>query len=177
VPFAYYERLNRAQKAIYRQSDRISVVELSHPRAIWPLVEELRQALTRDDRAGVGFAAEELARAVAQDVGVMEPAVEVLAVRPHTVTQELHGLFVWEQGEPPYIQVWMRTARQKRVVAFRTFLRTLVHEVCHHLDYTLFGLDESFHTRGFFQRESSLVRQLLPPTLARSRAVTAEASR
>jgi hypothetical protein len=35
-----------------------------------------------------------------------------------------------------------------------------LHEVVHHLDYTLLGLGESFHTDGFFQRESSLVRQL-----------------
>jgi hypothetical protein len=35
----------------------------------------------------------------------------------------------------------------------------------HHLDVTLLGLDDSFHTEGFFKRESSLVRQLVarPP--------------
>ena len=49
------------------------------------------------------------------------------------------------------------------VVKFRTFLRTLLHKLCHHLDYELLGLTDSFHTEGFYQRESSLVRQLLPP--------------
>jgi hypothetical protein len=52
----------------------------------------------------------------------------------------------------------MRTAKRGQVVAFRTFLRTLLHEVCHHLDYTYFQLRESYHTEGFFQRESSLFR-------------------
>jgi hypothetical protein len=47
------------------------------------------------------------------------------------------------------------------VVRFRTFLRTLLHEVMHHLDVTLLGLEDSFHTPGFFRRESSLVRQLV----------------
>jgi hypothetical protein len=56
----------------------------------------------------------------------------------------------------------MRTLRYKRVVAFRTFLRTLLHEVCHHLDYTLLALADSFHTQGFFNRESSLFKQLVP---------------
>jgi hypothetical protein len=56
----------------------------------------------------------------------------------------------------------MRTAKHRRVVAFRTFLRTLLHELCHHLDYELFGLDESFHTQGFYKRESSLFHQLVP---------------
>jgi hypothetical protein len=56
----------------------------------------------------------------------------------------------------------MRTARQARVVAFRTFLRTLLHEIGHHLDYTHLKLAESFHTGGFFRRESSLFHQLIP---------------
>jgi hypothetical protein len=75
--------------------------------------------------------------------------------------EELHGLY--EPGPPGQrarISVWMRTAQRRQVVAFRTFLRTFVHEICHHLDYELYELRESFHTQGFFQRESSLYRQL-----------------
>jgi hypothetical protein len=56
----------------------------------------------------------------------------------------------------------MRTVRHRRVVAFRTFLRTLLHELCHHLDYVHLGLADSYHTEGFFKRESSLFRQLVP---------------
>jgi hypothetical protein len=48
------------------------------------------------------------------------------------------------------------------VVAFRTFLRTLLHELLHHLDFEVLELAQSFHTQGFFQRESSLFRQLVP---------------
>ncbi len=51
-----------------------------------------------------------------------------------------------------------REARQ--VVAFRTFLRTLLHELCHHLDYTYLHLRDSLHTQGFYQRESSLFAAL-----------------
>jgi len=36
-----------------------------------------------------------------------------------------------------------------------------MHELAHHLDVTLLALEDSFHTAGFFRRESSLVRQLL----------------
>jgi hypothetical protein len=46
-------------------------------------------------------------------------------------------------------------------VVFRTFLRTLLHEVCHHLDYDLLRLPDSFHTEGFYKRESSLLKQIL----------------
>jgi len=37
----------------------------------------------------------------------------------------------------------------------------LLHEICHHLDFTLFDLAATFHTTGFFRRESSLMRQLV----------------
>jgi hypothetical protein len=55
----------------------------------------------------------------------------------------------------------MRTARLRRVVAFRTYLRTLLHELGHHLDYRYLKLADSFHTQGFYQRESSLFHQLV----------------
>ena len=42
----------------------------------------------------------------------------------------------------------MRTAQREQVVKFRTFLRTLVHEVVHHLDYELYRLEETFHTQA-----------------------------
>ena len=44
--------------------------------------------------------------------------------------------------------------------AYRTFLRTLLHELCHHLDYTYLHLRDSLHTQGFYQRESSLFAAL-----------------
>jgi hypothetical protein len=89
--------------------------------------------------------------------------VTVLAARPHARWGELHGLYetTHRAVEPPTITLWMRTARQKRVVAFRTFLRTLLHEIGHHVDYTRLGLGDSFHTHGFYQRESHLFHQLM----------------
>src|SRR5690348_14053597 len=41
----------------------------------------------------------------------------------------------------------LRTARLGRVVAFKTFLRTLLHEICHHLDFAKWRMRESFHTQ------------------------------
>ena len=51
------------------------------------------------------------------------------------------------------------------MVAFRTWLRTFLHELCHHLDFMLLELPHSFHTEGFFKRESSLFHQLVPRPL------------
>ena len=49
-----------------------------------------------------------------------------------------------------------------RVVAFRTFVRTLLHELMHHVDLEGLRLPTSFHTEGFFKRESSVFHQLVP---------------
>ncbi len=61
---------------------------------------------------------------------------------------------------PPTLEVWMRTRALEKVVKPKTFLRTLVQELLHHLDVTIFALPDSFHTEGFFRRESSVVRAL-----------------
>jgi hypothetical protein len=174
VPFAYYDRLSRRDKAVYDRSDRVASIVLPRPELLRPMVDVLRQGLSADDRKVVEAAAQALGRAITRSLGVEPVDVGVLAVRPRLRgAAELHGLYTREDGRPPRIRVWMRTVAYKRVVAFRTFLRTLLHEVCHHRDYTHLRLPDSFHTQGFFKRESSLFYQLVPretpPPAARER--------
>src|SRR5712671_1086608 len=54
------------------------------------------------------------------------------------------------------IRVWMRTAVRKEITSFGTFLSTLYHEFCHHLDFHRFGFRDSWHTRGFYERTAAL---------------------
>jgi hypothetical protein len=162
VPFAYYARLSRSQQAIYRKSDEIAEVRLPSPAALEPAVTALQAALVTEDRAAVQQATARLIRGLTDALGVSPVTVDVLAARPHARWGELHGLYTAERGQPPKIQLWMRTAKQRRVVAFRTYLRTLLHEVGHHLDYALLRLRDSYHTEGFYKRESSLFKQLVP---------------
>jgi hypothetical protein len=162
MPFAYYARLTRAQQAIYRKSDAITEVRLGRPAELHPLVGALDGALRTEDRATTQRATERLIRGLTDALAIPPVRVEVLAARPHAGWGELHGLYTAERGRTPKIQLWMRTAKQKRVVAFRTYLRTLLHEVGHHVDYTLLRLADSFHTEGFYKRESSLFYQLVP---------------
>ena len=162
APFAYYDRLSARDKAVYRRSDAVSDVPLPHPELLRPFVGALRTALANEDRRGVEAAAGCLCRGIVDMLGVPPVFVEVLAGRPSAGWGELHGLYTANEKGTPGIQVWMRTARHKRVVAFRTFLRTLLHEIGHHLDYQHLRLADSFHTEGFFRRESSLFRQLAP---------------
>ena len=162
MPFAYYVRLSARDKETYRKSDAIAEIRLPQPALLHPLVEGLRLALEADDRTAVTLASRNLVRGVTMMLGTPPADVEVLAVRPSLRgSGELHGLYTADPGRTPRIQVWMRTLKQRRVVAFRTFLRTLIHELCHHLDYEHYKLPETFHTQGFYTRESALMRELL----------------
>jgi hypothetical protein len=164
MPFAYYDRLSRRERAIYDRSDAVTRLEVPAAEALRPLADLLHAALGRDRRAEVEAVATRLCLGLTQALAVEDVQVSVLAVRPSLPEAELHGLYTRDGRRPPRIQVWMRTVHYKRVVAFRTFLRTLLHEVCHHLDYTYLKLEDSFHTEGFFKRESSLFYQLVPRT-------------
>jgi len=168
MPFAYYERLSRAQQKIYRDSDGVTELRLERSADLHPLVAALEAALGTETRAATQAATEALIHGLTEALGIPRVAVEVLAARPHAKWGELHGLYTVTAGRRPKIQLWMRTAKHKRVVAFRTFLRTLLHEVGHHIDYTLLRLPDSFHTEGFYKRESSLFYQLVPDQRRRS---------
>ncbi len=163
MPYRYYARLSRAQQATYRKSDGIMQVRLRHPGELRPLVAGLEAALGSESRERAQAATERVIRGLTDQFGIQAVRVEVLAARPHARWGELHGLYEAPRNGRPKITLWMRTAKQRRVVAFRTFLRTLLHEVGHHVDYTLLNLPESFHTEGFYKRESSLFHQLVPP--------------
>jgi hypothetical protein len=162
MPFAYYQRLSARDRAIYRRSDAVTSVTLPRPGELVPLVADLRAALESEARASVEAASAALAAGLARQLDLPPVRVEVLAVRPSADWGELHGLYTREAGRTTRIQLWMRTAHHKRLVAFRTFLRTLLHEIGHHVDYERLELADSFHTEGFFRRESSLFHQLVP---------------
>ena len=161
MPFAYYAKLSSAQQRTYRKSD--GMVDLALPDGVAPggNVTAIRDALLADDRNGVQSACQGLVDALTRGYNVPPLKIKVLANRPSDDFGELHGLYEPDDEHPPArITLWMRTAALKKVVAFRTFLRTLVHELCHHLDYELFKLEETFHTEGFYKRESSLANAL-----------------
>ncbi len=161
MAFEYYYRLSKRDQREYERSDGYDAIELSMPLRIHRMVDPLRTALADEDHAGVQQASSDLVHAITEDLNVNPALVIVKSTRPVNDAEELHGLYEPADGDCyAEITVWMRTAKRHQVVAFRTFLRTLVHELCHHLDYELLELEESFHTEGFFLRESSLVQQI-----------------
>jgi hypothetical protein len=163
VRFSYFERLSAKDKRIYLRSDEIRSVKVPDVTALQPLVDELRVTLEAGKRTRATKAANGLVLALCKQLGAPKVRVRIHETRPSWDGGELHGLYTFalEPGDVPEIEVWMRTVARGQIVRFRTFMRTLLHEVGHHLDATIFEMPESFHTHGFFARESSLTKQLL----------------
>lgn len=165
--FAYYDTLGTESRRTYRKSDGILRVELPRAAELEPLARAVETALATAERRTVEHACQALVDAINTRLATPPVLLRVMERRPADASGELQGLYEPDEvtGGIARITVWMRTARKEQVVKFRTFLRTVLHEVCHHLDYELYGLAETFHTEGFYARESSLLRDLLgePP--------------
>lgn len=165
LPFAYYRRLTKSQKRIYDRSDGIGALRLPASTRLRPLVHHLHSALQAADRIEVTRTTRALTDALCKNFDVAPVKVTVRARRPSDDWGELHGLYTPARGRAmAAIEVWMRTAQRQQVVAFRTYLRTVLHEINHHLDIEFFGLEDSLHTEGFYKRESSLFKQLVRGT-------------
>lgn len=178
MPFDYYDSLSAKNKRIYRASDAVTEIVLPDTalEGLRLRARRIRGALASVSQRAAESACRELVRGIAEALALPSPQVRVHEVRPSGAYGELHGLYTrWPDGRAR-IEVWMRTAVNEQPVAFRTFLRTLLHEVVHHLDYVHLSLEDSFHTEGFFRRESSLMRQLdaTPQQSARKRRTREE---
>lgn len=171
----YFTSLSKKQQSAYRASDAAGEIVLpaSAYEGLATKTSRLRrtmvmaaQGLHPSELHAVESASRDLIRGVCEALKVSVPEVRVHEVRPRGAYGELHGLYTrWTHRQGPgedksRIEVWMKTAIGESVVAFKTFLRTLCHELVHHLDYALLKLEDSLHTEGFFRRESGLVRQL-----------------
>jgi hypothetical protein len=161
--FAYYDSLSSESKKTYRKSDALLRVEVPDIASLIPLARAIEPALAAEDRKAVERTCQALVDAINGRLQTPPVRMNVLARRPSNSGGELHGLYEPDEvtGGVARISVWMRTAQKEQVVKFRTFLRTVVHELCHHFDYELYRLPETFHTQGFYTRESTLMRELL----------------
>jgi hypothetical protein len=161
----FRHRLTRTQQRIYDRSNQVASIKLPFLPQLSHSLAGLPAALEAGDQVRVERTAQQLADCVTAALRIAGVRIRVNGTRPSNTRGELHGLYTRpEGGERAKIEVWMRTAKRKQVVAYKTFLRTVLHELCHHLDYELLRLADSFHTDGFYQRESSLFRQIGVPS-------------
>lgn len=170
---SWYRRLPPALQRVAAASDRIPTLAFRPGPALTHAIAEIPAALASGRRVEVQVLAQRIADGVCTGFRVPRVAVKVAERRPHDRRGELHGLY--EQGTrgADTITLWMYTAKRVQAVAPRTFVRTLLHELCHHLDYTHLRLRDSLHTQGFYQRESSLFAALGADRLDAARMVPA----
>ncbi|MBF6560364.1 MAG: hypothetical protein IVW56_08755 [Candidatus Binataceae bacterium] len=163
LPAFFYRLATRAQRC-YLKSDSIERYEIAVGAAAFARVDALMAALAGGAPSIVQRAAQALGDELCRLLGVRPVRIEVRSVRPRNSRAELHGLFYPRgAGRPssePLIVLWMRTAQRHEVVKPKTFIRTLMHELGHYFDYAHLRLDDSYHSGGFFKRESFLVRIL-----------------
>lgn len=159
---AWYRRLPPRLRRVATASDRVATLPLQPGPRLRELVAALPQTLGRGRAREVEVLAQAIADGICLALRVSPVRVRVALRRPPLRGGELQGLYEpgSERGRRDLVTVWMLTAKKGQVVKFRTFLRTLLHELCHHLDYTLLRLPDSLHTQGFYQRESSLFHAL-----------------
>ena len=144
-------------RAQFLASDKLCDLEIPPDGRLRGSASALDVAMKSGQSAPVGEVCAEFLRVAAEFYGVSQPQVRVLAARPVRVFEggasELFGDYDLRKQE---IRVWMRTAMRKRVTSLGTFLSTLCHEFCHHLDFHRFRFSDSWHTRGFYERTAAL---------------------
>jgi len=157
-------KFSRSDERAYARSNAITAIRVPPSAVVRARAVVLAAALATSERRRIELASQQLLDGFCALLRVPPLRVEVCGARPTNRYGELHGLYTPANGKAARdrVQVWMRTARRLQVVAFKTFLRTLLHELCHHLDYEYLKLERSFHTEGFYRRESSLVYAALP---------------
>ena len=130
---------HNADRAGYLESDRIRTLDLPQNECLLTIATFIESAMkagkaTDVRRACAEFLAETSKFYQTPTCGVRVLAARPLRVREHWVT-ELFGDY---HPESMLIRLWMRTAVRKEVTSFGTFLNTLCHEFCHHLDFHRF---------------------------------------
>jgi len=149
---------NAAWREEFRKSDLLTSLPLPPDDRLSAPAKSIGSALAEGVTASVLPPCAAFLSAAADFYGVQGPGIRVLAARPLRVREggwasELFGDY---SPETFLIRVWMRTAVRKQVTSFGTFLSTLCHEFCHHLDYHRFKFKDSWHTRGFYERTAAL---------------------
>jgi hypothetical protein len=148
---------HNADRAGYLESDRIKTLDLPENGALLTIANAIESDMKTGKTADVRRPCAEFLAETSNFYQTPTCGIRVLAARPLRVrenwTIELFGDY---HPESMLIRLWMRTAVRKEVTSFGTFLNTLCHEFCHHLDFHRFGFSDSWHTRGFYERTAAL---------------------
>lgn len=142
---------------LFIESDHLRTLPLPLDDRLPRIAAYLESAMKAGQTHEVHRACEEFLKTASDFFHVGKCSVRVLAARPLYVrersTTELFGDY---RPDTAMIRIWSRTAVRKEITSFGTLLSTLCHEFCHHLDFERFGFQNSWHTRGFYERTAAL---------------------
>jgi hypothetical protein len=141
----------------FTDSDRLNAIALPGDGRLVKIAGAIETAMKTEATNDVRQVCDDFLGTAADFYQVPRCSIRVLAARPLRVrersTTELFGDY---HPDIMQIRVWMRTAIRKDITSFGTFLSTLCHEFCHHLDFLKFGFGDSWHTRVFYERTGAL---------------------
>lgn len=141
----------------YARSDSVLTMDLPPADSLRQMASRLEAAMKVEDKKVIQVICNDIAVAVCSHYDVVPPTVRVLGVRPLEEqgdwVDETFGDYTFETQR---IRLWMRTAVLEKMTSFGTLLSTLCHEICHHLDVVHYGFENTFHTRGFYERSGQL---------------------
>jgi hypothetical protein len=147
----------KTNRLAFLKSDQLRSISLPDQGSLLTTAKSIEQAMHAQNVSDVRRTCLEFLTVCSGFYEVPNCGVRVLAARPLRVREgwstELFGDYA---PETMLIRVWMRTAVRKEFTSFGTFLSTLCHEFCHHLDFHKFQFQNSWHTRGFYERTAAL---------------------
>lgn len=146
-----------SNRAGFSESDRIRTLDLPRNGTLLTITKSIESAMKVGSSTDARRACAEFLDAASGFYRVPACGIRVLAALPLRVLENWSSeLFGDYAPETMLIRVWMKTAVRKDITSFGTFLSTLCHEFCHHLDFQKFGFHDSWHTRGFYERAAAL---------------------
>jgi hypothetical protein len=142
----------------YKESETCNCLRVPPSRALAQVFQQIRDAIKTESVSGLERTAQKFLQSVSSFYQVSVPDVRILDVRPH---KTFDGLLVSElfgdyNVKSHRVRLWTRTPIKRQWTTPETVLVTLCHEFVHHLDITLLGFPNSFHTEGFYQRTHRL---------------------
>jgi len=147
----------KANRVRFLESDQMRTLDLPQDWRLRRIAQSIESAMKAGTTVDVRRHCAEFLRVTSEFYKVPKCGIRLLAARPLRVREHWSSeLFGDYTPETMLIRVWMKTAVRKEVTSFGTFLSTLCHEFCHHLDFKKFGFPESWHTRGFYERAAAL---------------------
>jgi hypothetical protein len=144
--------------AQFTESDRHTSLEVPQDDRLRLRAQAIETSMKSKKRAAVLHACTEFVSVASDFYNIQKPGIRVLAARPLRIREggwsaELFGDY---SPDTMVIRIWTHTPIRRQVTSFGTFLSTLCHEFCHHLDFRRFGFRDSPHTRGFYERTAAL---------------------